>query len=284
MHGLQAMNDFGEWARTARMHGRDAIGGGRQMLADAREALARRRRAAGLVCAGLACGALLSAAVMTELLLPVPAAPEVPPPQAVAALPPAVAAVDPTRLPRPRPDEPLTTGSIRPAQAETEVAAARLHDRAVLTANAWEDCDRVASSEVLRGRSGSRVVHVACANGTSAYLDESEIDGATPPPAAQVAPAPAAASAGQEAPVRAARLSDTEALGACEAKLRNGLAVPASFSRVLPTTDIRRADGGALVVSFDYSALNGFGFPLAMQAECAFGSAGLARLQVTQRQ
>ena len=118
-----------------------------------------------------------------------------------------------------------------------------------------------------------------CANGTSAYLDELEIE-ANRAPAAAV---PAAVAAIPPPLPQVLRLSDAQAIGACEAKVRNGLPKPASLARSLQSTGIERAPGGDPVVRFEFSALNGFGYPLALQAQCTFDDAKLARLHVTAR-
>jgi hypothetical protein len=77
-------------------------------------------------------------------------------------------------------------------------------------------------------------------------------------------------------------LTDVEALNACEAKVRSGLPHPSSLQRSLASTGVTRAPGSH-VVSFDFEALNGLGFPLALQAECVFDEHRLARLEVSPR-
>jgi hypothetical protein len=193
------------------------------------------------------------------------------------------------RLPRSRPDEPLTTGSIdrhasRPplsledairradtARAEADAAhLERLRGQAVVIATSWAECDEVTASDVMQSRGkpeGRLAVRIRCANGTRFYLDQEEIE-------ANRLPALAKSVAG---------LSDAEAVGACEAKVRSGLAQPASLRRLPPSTDVERDPGSGAVVTFEFDAKNGFGFPLAMQAQCIFAEREIARMEVSPR-
>ena len=184
-----------------------------------------------------------------------------------------------SRLPRPRPDEPRFTGSVAsaklrvaPTSRETPVAAgalqlAELKDKAALTARTWSECGEAVASEVLESRDGpaSRVViRIDCRNGTRFYIDQDETTFDRFPP---------------EEPVAAA-ITDGEAIGACEEKLKHGLAMPASYQRRLPSTGVYRGQSGDAVVTFDFDTLNGLGFPLAMQAECLLDARQIARLEV----
>jgi hypothetical protein len=63
----------------------------------------------------------------------------------------------------------------------------------------------------------------------------------------------------------------------------SGLPFPNSLARLLDTTATRHAPGDGSVVTFDFDAVNGLGFPLRMQAECAFDGRSMSRLQVTPR-
>ncbi len=191
------------------------------------------------------------------------------------------------RLPRPRPlaDEPLTTGSINPLdvapvrslQDEIALVAAksaeidardRLRDKAVLIASSWTECGEVTGSEVLENIANRPVVSIECANAVRFYLGEDEIE------ASRLTTAPQ--------PVLTA-LTDAEALNACEAKVRSGLPHPSSLQRSLASTGVTRAPGSHAVVSFEFQALNGLGFPLALHAECMFDEHTLARLEVSPR-
>lgn len=234
--------------------------------------------------AGLVCGAVLGAAMISSAIVlldwsAAPVAPPSPAPTFVSAAKTFARALPRSRLPRSRPEEPRTTGSIAPASDRSAAAAApgqgntaradRLRDKAILIASAWPDCDRVENSEAVAGsdRSGAHImVLIECANGTGVYLDEAEIESSRlPVPVDRVV----------------GRLSDRDAIGVCEEKLRIGLAVPRSFSR--GAADVERAAEGDAVVTFDFSTVNGFGFPLALQAECVFAERELARLQVAPR-
>ena len=191
------------------------------------------------------------------------------------------------RLPRPRPlaDEPLTTGSInlldvasaRSLQDEIALAAAqaaethardRLRDKAVLIASSWTECGEVTGSEVLENIASRLVVSIECGNSIRFFLDEAEIE------ASRLSAAPQ--------PVHTA-LTDAEAVNACEAKVRSGLPHPSSMQRSLASTGVTRAPGSHAVVNFEFQALNGLGFPLALQAECMFDEHTLARLEVSPR-
>jgi hypothetical protein len=191
------------------------------------------------------------------------------------------------RLPRPRPlaDEPPTTGSINPLnvapalslQDEIALVAAnageadtrdRLRDKAVLIASAWTECGEVTGSEVLETIADRLVVRIECGDAIRFYLDEAEIEASRP------------TAAGQPVPTA---LTDAEALNACEAKVRVGLPHPSSLQRSLASTGVTRAPGSHAVVSFEFQALNGLGFPLALQAHCVFDEHRLARLEVSPR-
>jgi hypothetical protein len=186
-----------------------------------------------------------------------------------------------SRLPRIRPEEPPTTGSIAPlaepapALAEALTTASprveALSERAILLASTWPDCDRVARSkpvEDLDGAGPHLMVLIECANGTRVYLDEAEIEASRLPTVVEP---------------EDIRLSDADAISACEEQLRLGLPVPRSFSRNAPSTDVVHSGAGDPVVTFDFEAVNGFGFPLAQQAKCVFDARELASLRVEPR-
>lgn len=191
------------------------------------------------------------------------------------------------RIPRPRPSEPVSTGSIsraRPIPLDLESALAltaptpahrraqeELRSKAVLTASASAECDEVTSSEVLEIRSNPEdpaVVWVQCKNGTRFYLDRDRLEGE---------------AASQPERAEAIALSDAQAVRACEDKVRLGLPVPASLARHGSSTGVDRAPGNDPVVTFDADALNGLGFPLDLRVQCVFDEHRIARLQVDPR-
>jgi hypothetical protein len=159
----------------------------------------------------------------------------------------------------------------RPADEAGVQKRTELRDKAVLTARSWSDCEEAVGSEILESRetrSDRIVIRIDCGNGTRFYLDQDEIafDRIAPGGTEQAA------------------MSDREAIGACEEKLKLGLAVPSSFQRLQPSTGIFRDSGEDVVVTFDFDALNGLGFPLTMQARCLLdGRQEIARLEVTPR-
>ena len=200
------------------------------------------------------------------------------------------------RLPRPRPDEPVSTGSIdrieatpaavipteaapapaRSLEEEIERTAAlaiededraRLRDKAVLVASSWADCDQVVSSQVLRRAGNSMVVRIDCANAIRFDLGRDEIEASAPAASAETA----------------AALSDAEAVNACEAMVRRGLPYPDSLHRAFASTGVARPTGSDAVVTFDFEALNGLSFPISLQAHCVFQQHDLARLEVSPR-
>lgn len=79
------------------------------------------------------------------------------------------------------------------------------------------------------------------------------------------------------------RLADLDAVHACEDKVRNGLPRPWSLTRRHASTDVSRAPGDNPVVSFDFDALSGFGYPLSMQVQCVFDDRRIARLEMAPR-
>jgi hypothetical protein len=105
-----------------------------------------------------------------------------------------------------------------------------------------------------------------------------------------VAPRPALRAAAAGDPVgdlleqiEPERLADLDAVHACEDKVRNGLPRPWSLTRRQASTDVSRAPGDNPVVSFDFDALSGFGYPLWMQVQCVFEDRGIARLEMAPR-
>jgi hypothetical protein len=157
-------------------------------------------------------------------------------------------------LPRARPPEPMFTGSIRPSvearnglsEAVSQVPKGGL----VELRRRYELTKRVASvTEPAEDWDG---------------VEEGSWDGEPPP-----------------APV--GLLGDAEAIHACEEGLRAGLPIPSSLQRIAATTGVYRAPGDDAVVTFDFEAVNGFGYPLALQAHCVFDGYRLADLDMVPR-
>lgn len=271
-----------------------------------RGAFAERLGSADLFRAGLVSATVVAAlGLIAAAFLYAPHAPESPTPgERVAAAAPAPTPL--SRLPRPRPDVPATTGSIRPAAAEAPsppIAAsgrrlAELQTRAVLIASSWSECDQVDGAEPfeLQGAAeGEILIRIRCGNGTRFVLGESDIEAnrivsRAPEPAGAAAPqtptlaalaARSVPTIGEPPPAPSAP-SDAEIVRACEDKVRQGLPFPDSLNRALATTGISRMSDDA-VVTFDFDALNGFGFPLLFRVECVFDDRELARLELSPR-
>ena len=138
-----------------------------------------------------------------------------------------------SRLPRPRPDAPRTTGSITPKPA----VPGRRDEKPVLFS-------APAALDALRLK--------------AAAIDSTDLAAGMPE-----------------------LLSEAQAVGVCERKLRDGLAVPGSFERA--SSQYTSAPGGGALVSFDFAALNGLGFPFHMHAECILDGGRIARLEVEPR-
>jgi len=216
-------------------------------------------------------------------------------PAADAPKPVAATAAPTARVPHPRPDEPIVTGSIDPigpavrqrsepapdgavaTETRADAEARRvenLQDQAITIARTWDGCANEVQAEVLQARSSVTdriVVRIDCGNGTLFYLDQDEIELSQ----LTVGPGPLFAPADP--------ISDGDAVLACEEKLKQGLPVPSSFSRSVPSTGVDRAPGNAAVVTFEFKALNGLGFPLTMQAHCLFQAREIARLETNPR-
>jgi hypothetical protein len=275
-----------------------------EWTAGARERFARWLKSADLVRTGLVGGtaALLTTAFAALLFLS---------PERISGLLPGgeetgADEIVESRLPRPRPnDSPLTTGSIAPASPEAPEPAEiprlannrrfdDLQTRAILIASSWSECDEVRHSELFELPDGAPeeiLIRIHCANGTQFVLGEADVaanriePAPRPAPVAAVPPAPAA-------PPQAAiptiyepavpTLTDADILRACEEKVRLGLPFPDSLSRNFSATGVSRLPNGA-VVTFDFNALNGFGFPLFMRAECVIENREVARLELTPR-
>lgn len=148
------------------------------------------------------------------------------------------------RLPRARPHEPIVTGSIRATTPASEQAEP-------------PPATNRRSMSVPRGLDDLGVLAGALASlaNTPAKVDQP----------------------------RTARLTDGQAIRACEDKVRSGLPYPTSLKRLVSSTDVYRAAGDDAVVTFDFDTVNGFGFPLALQANCAIGDREIARLEVSPR-
>jgi hypothetical protein len=199
----------------------------------------------------------------------------------------------PSRLPRARPSEPATTGSIRPsseaAGSQTTVspqAIARnrrldeLQTRAIMIASSWSECDQVEDLELFELQGGAPdqvLISIHCANGTRFVLGEADIA------ANRISALDIAAnrvSAAERPSIAPA--SDLEVVRACEDKVRQGLPFPGSLNRVSSSTGVIRASDDA-IVTFDFGALNGFGFPLFFQVQCVFENREIARLELNPR-
>ncbi len=200
------------------------------------------------------------------------------------------AAVIQSRLPRPRPDGPQITGSIAPSASSTSGPRSRqqpgrartletVHDdglRSTAMMLASERCGEVLSSDILASRidgAGAVTVAVTCANGSRVYLE----------PAALESARLKRAQIPDTATQRPELLSEAQAVDVCERKLRDGLAVPDSFDRNPATSRFTSAPGGGALVSFDYAARNGLGFPFQMHAECVLDGGRIARLEAEPR-
>jgi hypothetical protein len=184
------------------------------------------------------------------------------------------------RQPRPRPEEPMATGSLgarpsaRPISSDyTRLGEARLKQiedlrrRAVAIAETYPDCDEVAEADIAHRLStlpDEIAFYIRCIDGTAFNLTEAEIN-AVAPPTLGVPP-----------------IQDAEVVAACESGVRNGLPYPSSLTRRSASTSVRRAPGGA-VVTFDFDAVNGFGFPLSQRVQCTFNGDRIARLEVSSR-
>ena len=232
---------------------------------------------AGLICGGIALAAGALGAALSAIYPHPPGEIET-----------AEQSAGPARLPRARPAVPVATGSINPTAAAAEGADAlsesdaaeaqrleQLRAKAILVAGSRAECGHVIDTELLENRPLDLVVVlVRCGNGIRIYLDEVDIEASS----AKTAPRPE-----EPLPAPAADLTDAQAIRDCEDKVRRGLAQPASLSRLTSSTGIDRVPGGDAIVTFDFNALNGLGFPLAMQAQCVFSESQLARLEVAPR-
>jgi hypothetical protein len=167
----------------------------------------------------------------------------------------ALAAPPAAPLPRARPPEPMFTGSIRPAVEARNglIEAVRQAPKGGLVElrRRYELTKRVASvTEPAEDWDG---------------VEEGSWDGEAPPAQAGLL------------------LGDAEAIRACEDGLRAGLPIPSSLKRIAATTGVYRAPGDDAVVTFDFEAVNGFGYPLALQAHCVFDGYSLADLDMVPR-
>jgi hypothetical protein len=278
-----------------------------EWIASARASLARRLDSADLVRAGLVGGTVtLAAGAFATLLFmadgspwPGAAGPES-----------AGAPLEQARLPRARPAEPAMTGSIRAAPPEgaaettppplaSNLRFNDLQTRAILIASSWSECDEVENSELFElpdGAPDEILIRIHCANGTRFVLGEGDIlanrivpatppaetIAAVPPPASAQTPVPTLYEPATAPTPAAPSLTDADILRACEEQVRLGLPFPDSLSRAYATTGVSRLPNGA-VVTFDFNALNGFGFPLFMRAECVIENREVARLELTPR-
>lgn len=123
-------------------------------------------------------------------------------------------------------------------------------------------CDKVEYADLSDNRSqppNKIVVFVDCANGQRFYLDNTELD--------KQASATSIAD-------RTRGLNDKDLISSCETAIRQSLRFPSSFDKAWFTTNVYRAPQGNVVVTFDFTAKNGFGIDLPQQARCVTDDRG----------
>lgn len=132
-------------------------------------------------------------------------------------------------------------------------------------------CDFVETAELSDNRSSPPneiVIFVDCQNGQRFYLSSGEIDANS-----------GAASIEQ----KTARLKDRQAVKQCETAVARMLKFPSSFDKSWFSSSVYRAPQGNVVVTFDFTAKNGFGIDLPQQARCVFDDRGMHQPEITNR-
>lgn len=134
--------------------------------------------------------------------------------------------------------------------------------KAAFAAASSSSCDKVEYADLSDNRSlppKKIVVFVDCANGQRFYLDNDELD--------------KQASASSIAD-RTRGLKDSDLISSCETSIRQSLKFPSSFDKSWFSTNVYRAPQGNVVVTFDFTAKNGFGMDLPQQARCVTDDRG----------
>jgi len=132
-------------------------------------------------------------------------------------------------------------------------------------------CDNVEYADLSDNRSSppdNIVVFVDCTNGQRFYLTSAELDSNE------------AASSNQE---KTASLNDSDLISACEKSILSSLKFPSSFDKSWFSTNVYRAPQGNVVVTFDFTAKNGFGMNLPQQARCVVDDRGMHPPEISNR-
>ena len=143
--------------------------------------------------------------------------------------------------------------------------------KAALLAARNPRCDVVELSELSEIRSVSPskiIVFVDCKNGERFYLSNEELD--TDEPA-------------QSNRQRTEKIRDSDAIQQCSQAIQNALRFPSSMSKSWFSTSVYRAPQGNVVVTFNFTAQNGFGATLPQKARCVFDGTGNVSPEITNR-
>lgn len=132
-------------------------------------------------------------------------------------------------------------------------------------------CDNVEFADLSDNRSAppkNIVVFVDCSNGERFYLTSTELDAG-------------AVAKSKSQSTRA--LKDSAAISQCEKAVSLALKFPSSMSKEWFSSNVYRAPGGNVVVTFDFSAKNGFGIDLPQTARCVFDDRGMSPPEIVGR-
>lgn len=132
-------------------------------------------------------------------------------------------------------------------------------------------CDYVETAELSDSRSSppnNVVIFVDCRNGERFYLSSDELD---------------VKSGSQSIRQKTAAIKDSDAILQCETAVTKMLKFPSSFDKSWFSSNVYRAPQGNVVVTFDFSAKNGFGLDLPQQARCVFDDRGMHQPEITNR-
>lgn len=135
--------------------------------------------------------------------------------------------------------------------------------KAAIAASQSAKCDKVDYAELSDNRSSPPakiVIFVDCSNGQRFYISNEELD---------------RQKAAVSVQSKTADIKDSDLISACESSIRHSLKFPSSFDKSWFSSNVYRAPQGNVVVTFDFTAKNGFGMDLLQQARCVTDDRGL---------
>lgn len=132
-------------------------------------------------------------------------------------------------------------------------------------------CDKVETADLSDTRSSppdNIVVFVDCANGERFYFTAKELENS-------------GSSLSQKQ--KTEHVGDSAYRSQCEQAIQRELKFPSSMDKKWFSTNVYRAPQGNVVVTYDFSAKNGFGIDLPQTARCVFDDRGMHPVEIANR-